>query len=136
MFINILHVIRAAYFLFRGEEFRKDFKDLSVVKAFFPSIQMVALTATAPPNLLQKLKHTLSLKSNCKIVAANPNRANIYLEKKVRLSNPHGCESYDSILLPIVKDHSIQRESYPMTVIYMKLEYCGYAYGLFQSVEG
>lgn len=122
------------YFHFRGEEFRKDFRDLSVVKAFFPSIQMVALTATAPLSLLRDLKNSLSLKINCKIVAVNPNRVNIYLDRKERLSNHHAYESYDEILMPIANDHSIQRENYPITIIYLKLKYCGYAYSLFQQV--
>ena len=76
--------------------FRKDFKDLSVLKAFFPSVPTMALTATAPPHLLRDLKQSLRLKNDCKIVARNPNRVNIYLDKKVRLSNLHGNESYDN----------------------------------------
>ena len=46
-------------FFFRGEDFRKDFKDLSVLKAFFPSVPTLALTATAPPHLLRDLKQSL-----------------------------------------------------------------------------
>ena len=42
----------------KGEEFRKEFKDLSAVNAFFPNIhvQVMVLTATAPPHLLKRLK--------------------------------------------------------------------------------
>jgi len=42
----------------RGQEFRKEFKDLDAVKAFFPDIPVVALTATAPPSLLKSLKQS------------------------------------------------------------------------------
>ena len=84
--------------------------------------------------LLRDLKNSLSLKINCKIVAVNPNRVNIYLDRKERLSNHHAYESYDEILMPIANDLSIQRENYPMTIIYLKLKYCGYAYSLFQRV--
>ena len=56
----------------------KDFKDLSVLKAFFPSVPTMALTATAPAYLLRDLKQSLRLKTECKIVAQNPNRVNIY----------------------------------------------------------
>ena len=121
-------------FLLRGEEFRTDFKDLSAVKAFFPQIPIIALTATAPPLLLKNLKQSLSLKSDCKTVAANPNRVNIYFDKKLRMSNHHAYESYDRILLPIANELSVQREKYPMTIIYLKLKYCGYAYGLFERI--
>ena len=69
-----------------------------------------------------------------KIVARNPNRVNIYLDKKVHLSNHHRNESYDRILEPIVNELAIQRENYPMTIIYLKLKHCGYAYGLFERI--
>ena len=129
------------YYLFsfhfvRGEEFRREFKDLSAVKAFFPDVPVMALTATAPPHILKRLKESLGLKANCKVVNANPNRVNIYLDKKVRLSTHHGFASYDQILLPIAHDLAIQCEKYPMTIIYLKLKYCGYAYNLFERVLG
>lgn len=72
--------------------------------------------------------------ASCKIVSVNPNRRNIYLEKNVRLSNHHGSESYRAILEPIAQELVIQREKYPMTIIYLKLKYCGYAYSLFERI--
>lgn len=123
------------FFLFsRGKEFRKDYKSLSAIRAFFPKIPIVALTATAPPHLLNDLKNSMNLDSSCKIVSANPNRKNIFLAKKMRMSNHHIYESYSDILLPIANELSVKLEKYPMTVIYMKLKYCGYAYGLFERV--
>ena len=119
---------------FRGEEFRTDFKDLSALKALFPTVPIMALTATAPPHLLANLKQSLSLQKGCKVVAANPNRSNIFYDKKMRMSNHHGYESYDQILIPIANELALQREKYPMTIIYLKLKYCGYAYGLFERI--
>ena len=129
------------YYLFsfhfvRGEEFRREFKDLSSVKAFFPNVPVRALTATAVLHLLKRLKKSLGLKANCKVVNANPNRVNIYLDKKVQISTHYGIASYDQILLPIAHDLAIQCEKYPMTIIYLKLKYCGYAYNLFERVLG
>jgi ATP-dependent DNA helicase Q1 len=126
------------YFLFsRGKEFRKDYKSLSTVHAFFPKIPILALTATAPPHLLlNDLKNSMNLDSSCKVVSANPNRKNIFLAKKMRMSNHHIYESYSDLLLPIANELSVTLEKYPMTVIYMKLKYCGYAFGLFESVKG
>ena len=43
-------------------------------------------------------------------------------------------ESYDHILEPIANELAVQRENYPMTIIYLKLKYCGYAYGLFERI--
>ena len=50
------------------------------------------------------------------------------------MSNHHGYEGFDHFLLPIANDLALQREKYPMTIIYLKLKYCGYAYGLFKRV--
>ena len=61
---------------------------------------------------------------------------NIYLDKKVRMSTHHGFASYDQILLPIAHDLAVQGEEYPMTIVYLKLKYCGYAYNLFERVLG
>ena len=52
----------------------------------------------------------------------------------MRLSNHHGNESYDRILEPIANELAIQRENYAMTIIYLKVKYCGYAYGLFERI--
>lgn len=104
------------------------------MKAFFPDIPFLALTATAPPAMLTSLKQSLSLNSSCKVISANPNRMNIYFDKNVRMSSHHGFRSYEQILLPIANELAIQREKYPMTIIYLKLKYCGYAFGLFERV--
>ena len=95
---------------FWDEEFRKDFKDFSSLKAFFPPVPTLALTATAPPHLVEKLKKSLMLSITCKIVAVNPKRANIYLDRKVTLSNHHGNESYTAIPKPIPFKLATQRE--------------------------
>ena len=52
------------------------------------------------------------------------------------MSTHHGFASYDQILLPIAHDLAVQGEKYPMTIIYLKLKYCGYAYNLFERVLG
>ncbi|XP_028408666.1 ATP-dependent DNA helicase Q1-like [Dendronephthya gigantea] len=117
-----------------GKEFRKDFGELSILKAFFPNVPTLALTATAPPHLLNDLKHKLQLKKDCKIVTVNPNRENIYLGKKVRSSDHKKFESYNEILGPVAKELLIKKENYPMTIIYMKLKYCAHAYRLFERI--
>ena len=91
----------------------------------------MALTATA--NLLEDLKDNLHLKKDCKVVTVNPNRKNIFLVKKVRLSDHKQFESYDEVLKLIANELLIQTQNYPMT-IYMKLKYCAHAYRLFERV--
>ena len=55
------------------------------------------------------------------------------IDKKIRFSNHLGNESYRAILEPIAFELATQREKYPMTIIYLKLKYCGYAYTLFEK---
>ena len=69
----------------------------------------------------------MNLDSSYKVVSANPNRKNIFLAKKMRMSNHHIFDSYSDILLPIAN-------GLPMTVIYMKLKSVLYAFGLFERV--
>lgn len=59
---------------------------------------------------------------------------NMYYDKKVWISNHHGFMSFVQILLPIANELALQWEKYPMTIVYLKLKYCGYAYGLFEKV--
>ena len=77
--------LRVSFSFSGGEEFSEDFKDLSMLKGFFPNVPTMALTATASPNLLRdlKLKVRDSVKNDCENVVRNLNRVNIYLDKKV-----------------------------------------------------
>ena len=54
----------------------------------------------------------------------------------MRLINNFGKDSYSAILEPVAEELAMQRENYPMTIIYLKLKYCGYAYALFERVLG
>ena len=105
-----------------------------MLKAFFPNVPTIALTATAPPQLLKKLQNKLHLKHDCKVVAVNPNRVNIYLEKKMCSGDHKVIESYHEILEPIAIKLLTERENFPMTIIYLKLKYCALAYRLFERI--
>ena len=54
------------------------------MKAFFPNVPIMALTGTVLPQVLKELQNKLLLNHDCKVVAVNPNRVNIYLENKMR----------------------------------------------------
>ncbi|XP_057308214.1 uncharacterized protein LOC130646094 [Hydractinia symbiolongicarpus] len=118
---------------FWGEEFRKDFKELSTVRTYFLKASMLALTATASPHHITSLVKSLNM-STAKVIRVNPNRKNIFLDKKIRKSNASGFESYENILLPIANSLNSVREQFPMTIIYMKLKYCGLAFNLFERI--
>ena len=92
----------------------------------------MALPATATANFLDDLKDNLHLKKDCMVVAVNPNRKNIFLVKKICLSDHKQFESYDEILKPIANE--LLTQNHPMTTIYVKLKYCAHAYRLFERV--
>lgn len=54
----------------------------------------------------------------------------------MRLGNNFGKDSYSAILEPIAEELAMQHENYPMTIIYLKLKYCGCAYAVFEQVLG
>ena len=39
-----------------------------------------------------------------------------------------------ALQVPIANRLFVERENYPMTIIYMKLKYCGYSYGIFERI--
>ena len=69
---------------FRGDEFREEYSHLSALKSLFPKIPFLALTATAPLYLINSITDSLILR-NPVIIRKNPNRENVYLEKKTCL---------------------------------------------------
>ncbi len=95
---------------------------------------MLALTATAPPSVIRMLIQSLCMDLNVKVINKNPNRENVFLDKRIRLPNQYGTTSYEQILEPIAQDLLQQREKYPMTIVYMGLKYCGFAYQLFNRI--
>ena len=89
-------------YFYRGDEFRKDFKELSSIRAFFPDIPMLALTATATSKIITSIQTNLCMHES-KIIGVNPNRKNIYLDKRLRQNQTYGFKGYENILSPLAK---------------------------------
>ncbi len=117
----------------RGSDFRKDYGKLGVLCALFPDIPVIAMTATASCTDMKCIQESLGLKK-CKVVVANPDRKNIYYEKVFR----HGKDSdaIQTILMPVAKGLLHTKIEYPLTIIYISLKLCGFAYKLFEYVLG
>ena len=58
----------------------------------------------------------------------------MYLSVKKRLSNDHGIKSYDTILRRLATQLNKDRENFPMTLVYLRLKYCAYAWNLFKII--
>ena len=126
-------MIRHCILSFRGEDFRKAYKQLSSLKAYFPDVNFIAMTGTASAHMVSSIKQSLALE-RCSIVSMSPNRSNIFLKKVMRPANNTGLDGYDRLLRPIAEELRVLREMYPMTIIYVRLKYCGYAYSLFERI--
>ena len=113
-------------------EFRPDFRKLAQLGSIFPNAPFLVLTATAPLQMREELIGTLHLEKPL-IVVANLNRPNIYIEKNRRKPASANEESFESILLPIAKELKKRLTHFPLTIIYLPLKWCGYAFKLFME---
>ena len=114
----------------KGKDFRVDYGNLSVLCASFPNVSVVAMTATATKSDREAMKRSLDIK-DCSEVVGNPDRTNITYEKYVRVGSD--VDSLMSILIPIKLQETV---CYPLTIIYIPLKWCGYAYKFLKSVLG
>lgn len=118
-----------------GHDFRPDFGKISCLRAIFPKVPLLVLTATAPAAVREKLARSLCLQKP-NILIADLDRKNIFIHKEKRKPACSGVESYEAILMPIAEDLKKKLVSYPQTIIFLPLKRCGYAYKLFNSVLG
>ena len=118
-----------------GTEFRKDFAKLSQLGSLFPKAPLLILTATAPKHVREALTNSLSLR-NPRVVIANLDRSNIFMCKEKRMPASTGEDSFKAILVPIANDLNNRLREYPLTLIYLPLKWCGYAFKLFSDILG
>ena len=91
------------------------------------------MTATASKNDRENIKKSLGLKS-CVEVIGNPDRPNIMYKKHFRVGPD--VDSLTDILAPIAEGLLKDQLCYPLTLIYIPLKWCGFAYKLFEFVLG
>ena len=101
--------------------------------ATFPTVPVVALTATANRRDIEAIRQSLNLKNPLEVIG-NPNRPNIFYKKVFRQGDD--LEFFKEILEPMAHDLKEQKVLYPTTVMYLPLRWCGYAYKYFESRLG
>lgn len=69
-----------------GHDFRTDYKALSYFKKQFPTLPIMALTATATNRVVQDVKEILGIR-NCYLFKTGLNRPNLYYEVRPKVGN-------------------------------------------------
>ncbi|XP_028404836.1 uncharacterized protein LOC114527409 [Dendronephthya gigantea] len=116
-----------------GKDFRVDYSNLAVLCATFANVPVMAMTATATKRDREEIKNSLDIK-DCSEVVGNPDRRNIMYEKHFRVGSD--IDSLTSILTPMAQGLLEKNICYPLTIIYIPLRWCGFAYKIFESVLG
>jgi bloom syndrome protein len=62
-----------------GHDFRPDYKEIGAFRNDFPDVPLMALTATATPNVIVDVKHNLGI-DRCQLFSQSFNRPNLYYE--------------------------------------------------------
>lgn len=68
------------------------------------------------------------------MAVGNIDRPNIFIQKLFRKWSDD--DALEAIILPIMKDLKDKKTEYPLTIIYLPLQWCGYAYNLFDHYMG
>ena len=91
------------------------------------------MTATASKNDRECIKNSLGLKA-CAEVVGNPDCGNIMYSKHFKAGPDVDC--LVTILTPVAQGLLEELIKYPLTIIYVPLKWCGFAYKIFESILG
>lgn len=70
-----------------GSDFRPDYRKLNILRQRFPSVPIMALTATAPPEVRLDILNQLNMNANAKVFLQSFNRPNLKFEVKKKSKN-------------------------------------------------
>ena len=117
--------------MFRGHNFREDYRKLGTLSSVFPTAKIVAMTATATKEYQTSIMKRLNMKDP-KLVITNPDRPNIFYEVQQRPSylKQSNINQFEEILSPIADELIIANIKMPVIIIYSSFEMCGVGYML------
>ncbi|KAI6783824.1 ATP-dependent helicase-like protein [Emericellopsis cladophorae] len=75
-----------------GHDFRPDYKTIGQIRKRFPTVPVMALTATATQNVILDIKHNLGM-ARCKVFSQSFNRPNLYYEVRPKGTNANCLEN-------------------------------------------
>ena len=101
--------------------------------ATFPQVPVVALTATASKADVKAIKDSLNMKKPLEVIG-DPNRANIFYEKVFRKGDD--VDFFEELLKPMASELKEVKLNYPLTILYLPLKWCGFAFKFFEKQLG
>ena len=81
--------------------------------ATFPTVPVVALTATANKKDVSAIKQSLNLKNPLEVIG-NPNRPNIFYKKVFRKGDD--VDFFEKLLEPMAHELKEKKVNYPITI--------------------
>ena len=98
--------------------------------ATFSQVPVVALTATASKADVKAIKDSLNMKKPLEVIG-DPNRANIFYEKVFRKGDD--VDFFEELLKPMASELKEVKLNYPLTILYLPLKWCGFAFKFFEK---
>ena len=115
---------------YRGVSFRKEFSNIGELRSLLPSVNMMALTATATRSTRNEICHSLGMKKPC-IVSQSPNKPNIFYEVKMKE------DEVESAFVSLLEEVKSNRERTDRTIIFCRsYDSCTYIYHYFRCKLG
>ncbi|XP_050399683.1 uncharacterized protein LOC126816912 [Patella vulgata] len=119
-----------------GEDFRKAFKRLSEITSLYTDAAHLVVTATLTNSGITSITNDLQLITPT-VVKMNPDRQNIFIEKKLTLPNLRKYEKFDDLIQPISAELKQLKSEFPVTIVYVdSLECLYYCYNFTEKFVG
>jgi superfamily II DNA helicase RecQ len=111
-------------------DFRTAYREIDELKVIFPNAAILAVTATATTCMQKDIMRLLNFANHENVVVGQSNRENIRYVVKQRPPNSgkgqNVEDSYTSVFAPYLTELKQKRETFPKTVVYTMLKWCGF----------
>lgn len=115
------------------KDFRPSYRKLGILRSIFPKVPLLGMTATATKRPGRDIIESLGMFNPAEVIG-NPDRPNIYFSASTRPDR--GEDKYRTILEPLCQSLKLEREKFPFTIIFGKLETISSCYSFFSHSMG
>lgn len=126
-------VVDEAHFVIDWKDFRPSYGKLGILRSIFPKVPLLGMTATVTKRPGRDIIESLGVFNPAEVIG-NPDRPNIYFSASTRPDR--GEDKYRTILEPLCQSLKLEREKFPFTIIFGKLETISSCYSFFSHSMG